>query len=524
MNPSQPSLPSPRNIVHLLAVHWRRCLAPAVLLGIAAAVYAVVSQPTWQASQALIIRNEAANNDTRPGKFSGTDEMKTVQETILELVKGHAVLFAALAEVGPPADAAQRAAWPTDRDVQQLRDAVTLVPPKGAEFGATEVFYLNVRDNDRSRAVALSRAIVAQLQTQFQQLRDLKAQSMIDELNKTVALAKNDLNGSLARLSKTEAGVGSDLAELRVLNNDANSGDGALGRTVTEIKNELRQARAAEQAAEQLLGVLQAAADDPGRLLATSNRLLESQPALRRLKDGLLDAQLHTAGLQGHLSELHPLVLASKQAEEEIGRHLHDELAIARRGVEGDLQFTAERVATLQAQLAKANDRLSRLAEVRAVYSSQVAETNNRMRLLERAEQNLAEAYAAHAGAKAASLISCIDAPDAGIRPVSPSRAMIILIGIAGGLLVGFGITLLTAPSPNPESISQGAADTATACPAPLAHRSAPVVSTISPIFPPSAGPGNGKSSLTKALQKAACPSSRPTMTPLSRGWEKGRG
>ena len=397
MNPSQPSFPSPRDIVHLLAVHWRRWLASTVLLGIAAAVYAAASQPTWQASQALIIRNDAANNETRPGKFSGTDEMKTVQETILELAKGRAVLFAALAEIGPPADAAERAAWPTDRDVQQLRDAVKLVPPKGAEFGATEVFYLDVRDHDRQRAIALSRAIVAQLQDQFQQLRDLKARSMIDELNKTVTLAKNDLNGSLARLSKIETGVGSELAELRVLNNDMTSGDGTIHRTITEIESELRQARTTQTADEQLLDLLKAAQGDPGRLLATSNRLLESQPALRRLKDGLVDAQLHTASLQGHMSALHPLVQASQQAEEEIGRHLHEELAIAIRGVDSDVRLAADHVATLQRQLALATGRLGRLAELRAVYANQVAETNNRTRLLEKAEQNLAEARAVHA-------------------------------------------------------------------------------------------------------------------------------
>jgi uncharacterized protein involved in exopolysaccharide biosynthesis len=329
---------------------------------------------------------------------------------------------------------------------------------------------------------------------------------MIDELNKTVTLAKNDLSGSLARLSKTETAVGSDLAELRVLSNDANSGDSALRRTVTEIKSELRQARAAEQAAEQLLGLLQAAADDPGRLLATSNRLLESQPALRRLKDGLLDAQLRTAGLQGRLSEAHPLVLASKQAEEEIGRHLHDELAIARRGVESDRQFTAERVATLQAQLAQANDRLSRLAEVRAVYSSQVAETNNRMRLLERAEQNLAEAHATHAGAKAASLISCIDVPDAGIRPVSPSRAMIVLAGIAGGLLVGFGVVFLTVQPAQtgaaaPPALNTVAVDDSTAA----NHRASPRRGPTAAVVPAApAFPANGNLSLKQALHKIA--------------------
>ena len=71
---------------------------------------------------------------------------------------------------------------------------------------------------------------------------------------------------------------------------------------------------------------------------------------------------------------------------------------------------------------------------------------SNRGVLLERAEQNLAEARAARASAKAASLISRIDAPDAGIRPVGPGRITIALCGVLGGLLTGFGLVFLTVP------------------------------------------------------------------------------
>jgi hypothetical protein len=70
----------------------------------------------------------------------------------------------------------------------------------------------------------------------------------------------------------------------------------------------------------------------------------------------------------------------------------------------------------------------------------------NRAVLLERAQQNLAEARAAQASAKAASLISRIDAPDAGIRPIGPSRAAIALGGVLGGLLAGLGVFFLVVP------------------------------------------------------------------------------
>lgn len=452
MHPVQPSPPSAKQFARILVVHPKRWLVPTLVVGLLAAAYAVVRPPTWEASQALIVRNEAANNQQGPGKFNHTDEMKTVQETILEVAKSRGVLGAALRAVGPPTtNKTNQGAWPAGRDVVQLREAVKLVPPKGAEFGKTEVFYLHVGDHDRDRALALNLAICDRLQARFQELRDAKAQSMIEELVKTVDLARADLEESTRRLTATEAEVGSDLAELRILH-DATSGDSALRRTITEIRNELRQIRATGQASRQLLALLREAQEDPGKLVATPNRLLQSQPALRRLKEGLIDAQIRTAGLKGTMSDEHPLVRSAKHSEKEIRRDLYDELAIAVRGLQLELQLNTDREAMLQRQLAKALDRLSRLASLRATYSNQVAETRHRAGLLEKAERNLAEARAAHAGAKASSLMGRIDAPDAGIQPVGPSRAGIVLIGIAGGLLTGFGVLVLTVQSPRASS------------------------------------------------------------------------
>lgn len=494
MHPTQQPTVSPRAVARILVVHAKRWLVPTLVLGVLAAAYAIVRPPTWEASQALIVRNEAANNQQGPGKFSHTDEMKTVQETILELVKSRGVLSAALKEVGPPANYKKdEAAWPTARDVVKLQKTIKLAPPKGAEFGKTEVFYLQARDHDRARAVSLNRAICDQLQARFQHLRDAKAQSMIDELVKTVQLAKADLEESTGRLTAIEQEVGSDLAELRLLHDTA-SGYSALRQTVTEIRNELRQIRTISKGNQQLLALLKEAQQDPEKLVATPGRLLESQPALRRLKDGLVDAQIRTAGLKGTMSDEHPLVRSAKQSEEEIRRDLYDELAIAVRGLEIELQMNSDREALLDGQLAEATARLARLAALRAPYSNQVAETNNRATLLERAEQNLAEARATHASARATSLISRIDAPDAGIRPVGPSRAMIVLIGLAGGLLTGFGVLLLTVP-PAPTLMAPPTVEQ----PVPPVPTLRPARKPIAPLFQP-----GGSLSFRQALQKIA--------------------
>jgi uncharacterized protein involved in exopolysaccharide biosynthesis len=423
----------------------RRWLLPAALVAVTACVYAAFGGSTWEASQALMVRAEAANGQLSPGKFNGLDEMKIVEETILELARTRGVLEAAWTSVEglKPGDSPTP---PTAEQLEDLKGRVKLAAPKGSEFGKTEVFYLKVRDRNRARAVALADAICQQLQSRFQELRNAKAQSMIDELTKAANLTKADLADSTSRLNQLERKAGINLAELRVLQ-ESSAGESALRRTYTEVCNELRQAQVALQTDRELLGVLHAAQADPARLLATPSRLLESQPLLRRLKEGLVDNQLREAQYQGRMVDAHPLVQAARESQREIARQLHNELGLAVRALEVDLRVHGERLAMLNAQLATLTSQMTDVAAVRAQYSNLVAEVRSREGLVQRAEQNLAEARACQASAKASSLIARIDSADTGAKPVGPSPAMLALGGLVGGLLVGLGMVVLTTPS-----------------------------------------------------------------------------
>jgi succinoglycan biosynthesis transport protein ExoP len=446
MTPVHSSLPSPSQVLAILLDRPKRWLTPTLAVLVLAGAYALVRSNTWEASQTLILRNEAANSSEAPGKFTHTDEMKTIQETILELVKSRGVLVAALKKVGPPADhSGATALWPSAEDVASLRDALKVTPPKGTEFGKTEIFYLKVRDHDRQRAVNLVAAISSELETSYQELRNTKAQSMVDELVKAVKLAKDDLAESTAQLSQLETKVGSDLAELRILH-ESSSGESALRRTVTEIHNELRQVETSRKQNEELLVLLKQAQDDPDRLVATPNSLLEALPSLRRLKEGLIEAKLRTAELMDRRSARHPLVEAAKEAEKEIHQHLHGELASAIRAIEVDLRLADGRKAVLKEQLATATGKLAQLACVRAEYSNLVSETRHRGELLARAEQKLSEARISQATAEAASLIGRIDTPDTGANPIGPGRMLILAAGLASGLATGVGVVFLTVP------------------------------------------------------------------------------
>ncbi|HEY2148076.1 MAG TPA: hypothetical protein VGH32_09075, partial [Pirellulales bacterium] len=215
----QPSL-TPADVIAHLTAEPRRWLVPMAVVAGVAFIYGLMRPATWEASQALTVRDEATGGE-RPGRFHVVEDMKTVQETILELAKSHSVLWAALKQVGP-IGGADATAWPSESDVASLAGCVKLSPPRGAEFGKTEVFYLQVQNRDRNRAFALASAVGDQLKQRYADLRDAKAQSMVDELTRTVTLAQADLKTASDRLAALDAEVGPDLGELRTLT-DASS-------------------------------------------------------------------------------------------------------------------------------------------------------------------------------------------------------------------------------------------------------------------------------------------------------------
>lgn len=421
---------------------WRFAL-PVIAVTILASGYALVRPTTWEATQALVVRDEAGDRATRPGRFTLADEMKTQQETIMELAKSRNTVTDALKEAGPPANYKSPENWPTDADIESLSDNVKLSPPKGAEFGKTEVFYLKVKDTDRERAVVLARAVSHVLQQRFSELRETKARSTIEELSKTAAMAKDELASATQALTKLENSVGSDLAELRILN-DLPSGDSDLRRNAIELDKELRAYRAAQAESEESLKLLKAAQHDPSSLLASPGTLLKSQPSLARLRDGLVDAQLRTGQALGTMSEAHPITKGARAAEQAIRDQLQNEIAVAVRGVEAELRVNADRIKSLETQSLAIQQRLEHLAAVRADYSNLAATAKNRLETVKTVEHDLSEARASQAAARSASLISLLGQPDTGSRPVGPGRTTVVAAGFGGGVMIAIGILFLT--------------------------------------------------------------------------------
>ena len=260
--------------------------------------------------QALVVRDEAGGNTaTRAGRFDTSEAMKTAQETVVQMSRNPSTIKAALVEAGPPVDSQLRSDWPTKEDVEALQELITVSPPKGGEFGRNEVIYLSVDAPNRERAVALTTAVCNQLGIQLQELRKAKAQSLIDELEKSVSLAEADLATATAKLEVTEKSVGRDLDELRALT-ETNAGTSNLRATSNQLKEEIRRTQLTHETNTEQLKLLTAVREDNNRLLSAPQRLYEQQPALKRLKDGLVDAQLQAA--QTGRQDAAPIIPKSK--------------------------------------------------------------------------------------------------------------------------------------------------------------------------------------------------------------------
>jgi len=255
-------------------------------------------------------------------------------------------------------------------------------------------------------------------------------------------------------LQTIESQAGSDLGELRTLS-QAGTGESNLRTSLTQIKNDLRNAKSTRTTQQEQLQFLLTAQQNPESILATPNRLLESQPSLKRLKDGLVDAQLRVSDLLGKMNSNHPHVRAAQLAEEEIRLNLHRELENAVRGVQADLDVTTALIKAHERQVADVQQRLNELAAMRAGYENLVADVQDRNAQVQETRRALAQARASLEASEKTSLITLVDRPDVGDGPVGPGRVMLLIASWIGGLSVGLGFFFLVTQSATPGSAEE---------------------------------------------------------------------
>ncbi len=211
----------------------------------------------------------------------------------------------------------------------------------------------------------------------------------------------------------------------------------------------MTELRLAESQLEQFIAdqrLLEEALADPGAYVVAPGSLLNSQPGLKKLREGLADAQLNSSALRGKFTDAHPLVVAAQDAQSTIEKRLIQTLEGSRVNLLQDIETCRKRIDLLNEQKRNAEARLDSLAGVRTQYSNLVAELKTRTTILEDTERQLAEAHASKESALKVSLLTLLDAPIVADRPIGPGRTTLVGLFSAAGLLLGLGFVFAVTP------------------------------------------------------------------------------
>ena len=418
-----------------------------IVFGVLGAGYSVIRPSVYSARQPLVVRDEATGSVDRLGRFSSQTELKAAQETILEMTQNPEVVSKALKQIGPPGGGVD-ASWPRAGVVDSvIRSSVNLVAPKGSEFGNTEVVYLGVKASTPERASFFCTAMYDKLTAQLRDVRRVRADSVIDELTHARDLAARNLNRASMQIREIEMQFGTDLGELRNLN-DTISGDGTNRRTLAEQTQELQAAELELLKLESQHQLLVEGARNPQRLLISGSQLLEQQPSLSRLKDGLIDAQLAASQMAGLFTPNNPKLRAAMKTEQEIRTRMQQETAAAADAMKPVLKLQRGRVQRFRDRVGSLSKRLETLATIRTDYAKLDSNIKHRTEIMADAEKALSEALASRSAALSTNLVARLGPPQVGDHPIGPGKMVLTLGSSLAGLIFGLGSVFLVAPGP----------------------------------------------------------------------------
>jgi succinoglycan biosynthesis transport protein ExoP len=454
--------PTDTPVLRLLSAfwQWRAVWIGSTLLFTAIGLFYALflKSNVWVATQGMIVRDEATATAMRLGRFESQTQMKTAQEMLMELARNPSVIRKALSSV-PQENSynflqvfgKSSMTEPTSKEIEAFgKRNVTVRAPHGAELGTTEIIYLDVKLGSKQRAIAMVEAITGFLEQELQQVRQSRAEGIIAELRAAEDVADSALQRATKKLQSIEIAVGTDLADLRGLT-DANTG--STNRLMLDmVRDDLRKGEIELQMHQENLESVRAAIREPDLLAQVTDRLTDTQPTIKKLREALAEAYIRTTQQMGRYSELHPEVLVAQQTEVHVRQRLMKELEAAGSAIEGSIALTSRRMQRLHEQEQELGKRLNLLAQIRADYTNTVAEVKARSDELHSIRRDLTQALAARDAASKSSLITRLDNPILGEKPLGPGRTTIAGAALFGGLMLGLGVVFLLVPIHEPNS------------------------------------------------------------------------
>ncbi len=441
-----------KRLAHTLVLWMPLWLGTTCACGLFGGIYAFfLKQDLWLSSQAFLVRDEANTASLRVGRFDSDQQMKAAQETILEVARHEQVVQAAMKAVGPekswiPSFFSSRS-WPSSSAVKATANSLIAIrAPKGAEFGATEVIYLDVKQTSPERALQFNQALTNALQIRLQEVRRTRADSLRTELALARDLARDYLKQTTEQLQKIERDAGVELSDLRGMT-DMIAGGGTSRIHLDQLKSEIRVVETKLQEQIDDLSLLEEAIADPQAFVVAPSSVIMSQPGLKRLREGYAEAALNSSQLSGKFTEFHPLLEAARRTQDSIQNRLLTELEASRTNLHQEIDGSKQKLSRLLQLKNETEKKLSGLAEHRAEYANLVAEIKSRTTILETAERELAEVEAASNASTSTSLISKLEEPTISEKPIGPGRTTITGSCALAGLFLGLGLVFVLSPT-----------------------------------------------------------------------------
>ncbi len=434
-----------------------------VLFGVLGIVYGLFfKQDQWLASQALLVREEANGAPLRLGRFDSDTQMKAAQETILEVARHNQVVGEALKAVGPQPGWFSwwgSKNWPSKGTIEATANSkISMRAPRGAEFGATEVIYLDVKQPSPERALTFSVALCDALEVRLQYVRKTRAESIVTELTQARDSAREQLKEVTEELQKFERVAGIELSDLRGMT-DMIAGGGNSRIQLDQLKTEIRVVETNHQELLDDLKLLEEAIADPSSFVIAPTNLVTAQPGLKRLREGYAEAQLSASQLSGKFTDVHPLLIAARTTQDSIRSRLVSELNASLGSLNQEIKTSQQKLDRLRAVQTNTEMKLESLAENRAEYANVIAEVKTRATILENVERELAEAEASAKASSSTSLISRMDQPTVSDSPLGPGKATIAGCCAIAGLLFGLGIVFVLSPNESVQSFRRRITD-----------------------------------------------------------------
>lgn len=410
------------------------------------ASYATLGPKKWRATQVFHLRDEMIGRQNRPGHFSSLDDMKTAQETVLEIARNANV-------VGRVLQTLNDGKSPSKEDIEEAQGAIQISASNGAELGKTELIRLSVVDRTPERASEFCQQLTGEMETELRTVRYNRACSMVAELDRAVDSAKRSLAEIAAQIEEFELKLGPDLVDLRNLI-EPTSADNLLNRTLNQITTELRAAQVLLESVSTQRKLLQDSLHEVNAIVAMPNDLVMSQPALQRLKDALVDAQLKLANLRGEYNDNHPKVAAALEALNGIEQAMKRELELAIRSLSDQIQIYEANVAHLAAVQSATSVRLQKLTEQRVIYDQLNEEYKRRDTVLRDAQAAVSQADSIKVAAQSVDLLTRVNEVQVASRPEGLSKRTLVGSTTLLGFFIGLGLIMLFSGS-EPRSLAQ---------------------------------------------------------------------